>query len=249
MPLSTGRCASCPRKIWGAGADANVLDEDCRTLLHCARHAACVDMLVEARADLEARDEVGKTPLHFAVGSSQGHHAAEITQLLLEAGAAVHAVDHWGITPLHCVRHATCVDLLVDAGAELGTRDWEGRTPIYTVATDSITDRSQVVLRMADRGTDLVNTGGEHGLVMRRVEELRAQRSRDQAVLPRWGRRLCRRAREGELACWLVMPGRAAQVACAAAFAAVRGNVADVLGKAAGDMAGQSFGPLSGLMV
>ena len=38
-----------------------------------------------------------------------------------------------------------------------------------------------VVLRMAHRGADLVNTGGEPGRVMRKVEELRAKRSRSQA--------------------------------------------------------------------
>ena len=34
---------------------------------------------------------------------------------------------------------------------------------------------------MAHRGADLVNMGGEPGLVMRRVEALRAERSRGQA--------------------------------------------------------------------
>ena len=48
-------------------------------------------------------------------------------------------------------------------------------TPIYTAATGG--NRPEVVLRMADRGAHLVNTGGEPGLVMRLVTELRAKRS------------------------------------------------------------------------
>ena len=60
-------------------------------------------------------------------------------------------------------------------GADLEARNSGGVTPIYTAATGG--NRPEVVLRMADRGAHLVNTGGEPGLVMRLVTELRAKRS------------------------------------------------------------------------
>ena len=68
------------------------------------------------------------------------------------------------------------MDVLLGAGADLEARNKKGRTPICTAATYKYYDRSDVVLRLADLVADLVNTGGEPGLVMRRVEELRARR-------------------------------------------------------------------------
>ena len=139
-----------------------------------------VRALIELGADVNGKTDNGWAPLHFAVRSEE-HQAVEITQLLLGAGADAGAADESGRTPLHDARHAACVDLLLDAGADLEARLWDHRTPIYIAAMDRHEDMTEVVLRMADRDADMVNTGGEPGLVMRRVEELRAQRSRGQA--------------------------------------------------------------------
>ena len=173
------------RALLAAGADAKAVDKDGRTPLHHIMHAACVDVLVEAGADLEARDRWGKTPLHHAVRIPYRGIALDGTRAraLLAAGANVNAADGGGKMPLHCVQLATCVDVLVEAGADLEARDGDGCTPIYTaVTTPVVIDEdygpeilTDVVLRMADLGADLVNTGGRPGLVRRKVEELRAE--------------------------------------------------------------------------
>merc|ERR1719383_694514 len=142
--------------------------------------------MIELGADVHARDGDGRTPLHnavqFCICDKRG--AVKLTGRLLEAGVDAKAADEEGVTPLHVVTYPECVDVLVAAGADLEARNREGFTPIYTIATecpldsfDGINFTSKVVLRMADLGADLVNTGGRRGFVARKVEELRAQRS------------------------------------------------------------------------
>ena len=135
-----------------------------------------VRALIELGADVGYRDRQGGMALHRAAGSYLQQSSVEATQLLLAAGADVTAVDREGRTPLHKVMCAPVVDLLLDAGADLEARDESGRTPICIAALD-LPLKSQVALRMADRGADLVNTGGEPGLVQRQVAKLRAEHS------------------------------------------------------------------------
>ena len=142
-------------------------------------HVDVVCALMELGADVHYKDREAYTALHCAVGFYK-QEAVEMTQLLLGAGADVNAANASGRAPLHMVWHATCVDLLVDAGADLEARDRLGMTPIC-VAARYLSD-AEVMLRMADRGADLVNTGGEPGFVQRRVAELWAERSRVHAI-------------------------------------------------------------------
>jgi len=73
-------------------ADVTVAVEHGRTALHNAAykgHAACIDPLVKAGAELEAKGCRGSTPLILAAGS--GH--ADCIGLLLKAGAELKAKD------------------------------------------------------------------------------------------------------------------------------------------------------------
>eukprot|EP00613_Pedinella_sp_CCMP2098_P002329 CAMPEP_0171617894 /NCGR_PEP_ID=MMETSP0990-20121206/14394_1 /TAXON_ID=483369 /ORGANISM="non described non described, Strain CCMP2098" /LENGTH=179 /DNA_ID=CAMNT_0012182537 /DNA_START=225 /DNA_END=764 /DNA_ORIENTATION=- len=78
-------------------ADVTVAVEHGRTALHNAAykgHAACIDPLVKAGAELEAKGCRGSTPLILAAGS--GH--ADCIGLLLKAGAELKAKDENGFT-------------------------------------------------------------------------------------------------------------------------------------------------------
>ncbi len=55
-------------------------------------------MLIEERADIEAKDDEGRTPLHLA--AEKGHEA--VAQLLVDKHANIEAMDIDGRTPLHC---------------------------------------------------------------------------------------------------------------------------------------------------
>ena len=89
------------------------------TPLHVAAregHNDAVSALLDAGADLDARDDHGRTPLFVASGA----HKIETVRLLLEAGAAVNAARKDGRTALHAgAENRAMVELLLDAGADV----------------------------------------------------------------------------------------------------------------------------------
>ena len=85
---------------------------------------ACVQLLVEAGADLEAREFIGLTPLHIVAWLSDMYIGKEATlrlaSLLLRHGAKVDTRDNDGSTLLHAAAsfaHPSLVNLLLKAGA------------------------------------------------------------------------------------------------------------------------------------
>jgi len=56
-----------------------------------------VKLLVQNDADIDAKDEYKRTPLHFAVYEGR----LDTAELLIELGANVNARDWIGFTPLH----------------------------------------------------------------------------------------------------------------------------------------------------
>ena len=68
--------------------------------------------------DINARDEHGRTPLHWA---SWNYRTESVKLLLAMPGVDVNARDEDGETPLHdaiCYGNAEVVELLIKSGAE-----------------------------------------------------------------------------------------------------------------------------------
>ena len=89
-----------------------------------------VERLLSAGADVEARDELSQTLLHYACWG--GH--PDVVRMLIERGADVGVRDDGdGFTPLHqaCFwGHADVARLLIDRGADVGARDKHNNTPL-----------------------------------------------------------------------------------------------------------------------
>lgn len=89
--------------------------------------AAFAKALLDAGADVNARDDRGRTPLHEAVGSRRPGIGDSLVVVLLEAGADVNARSESGATPMHlALNHPAVVTTLLEFGADPAAVDTAG---------------------------------------------------------------------------------------------------------------------------
>src|SRR5688572_26462940 len=83
--------------------DVNARGRGGETWLHAYCREGMFDEVraaVSAGAEVNARDDSGRTALHYAVGSNRREAARAMVELLIGAGADVNAADSSGVTPL-----------------------------------------------------------------------------------------------------------------------------------------------------
>jgi len=151
-----------------------------------AEDITLVKSAIAQGADLEAKNNSGKTPLHIAVLRSGGQRY-EMMRLLLEAGANPNAQDMKGQTPLHIASrhwHLSPVRLLVSAGSNVNARDKKGMRPVMIAFEMGQTDMFDL---MVTNGATVPNDflaayKGNLTLVQRLIENGKAQETFEQGL-------------------------------------------------------------------
>lgn len=112
-------------KLLERGAVVDARDEMGCTPLHYARNKKIIEELIRRGADVHARDRYGRTPLHLAC--ERGF--SDIVECLLAYRADPNACDLRGNTPLHVMRSSSEIEhLLTLWGADPSIRNLEGKT-------------------------------------------------------------------------------------------------------------------------
>jgi ankyrin repeat protein/GTPase Era involved in 16S rRNA processing len=124
------------------------------TRLHDASwngHVELITILLDQKADIEAKDNTGNTLLHDA--SCLGH--VELVTRLLDRKAEIEAKNDYGYTPLHyaCSKgYVEVVTLLLDRKADIEAKNNIGSTPLHKA---SLNGHVEVVALLLDRKADI----------------------------------------------------------------------------------------------
>ncbi len=109
-------------------------------------HRKIAQILVEAGADLNYKENVGRQPIHYA--ARQGHTA--MLEILVKAGASVNCADDEGWRPIHFATregHTGIIEILVEAGAIVNCNNNAGQQPIHLAAYHGRTSVIELLLQ------------------------------------------------------------------------------------------------------
>ncbi len=115
-----------------------------------AGDTAGVRALLDTRADVNATQQDGTAPLHWAVDRD----SPEIVQMLIRAGANVKAANRYGATPLWLASvngNARTIAMLLEAGADASSANADGETSLMVA---SRTGKPDAVSALLARGAD-----------------------------------------------------------------------------------------------
>ncbi|KAL1883246.1 hypothetical protein Daus18300_000304 [Diaporthe australafricana] len=142
------------RHLW-QGANRDLRDHYGRTALHLAVEGLkikVVQLLLdsEQKADIDAKDREGQTPLRLAIELDQSTASDDITQLLLNRGADIELRDRsTHTTPLKWAAEAgreLLVQWLIKKGANLNAEDNVDSSPLHAAACSGSLRISQQLL-------------------------------------------------------------------------------------------------------
>ncbi len=106
---------------------------------------------IENRADIEAKDNYGNTPLISA--SAYGH--VEVVKFLIESGADIEAKNNYGNTSLNRASANGCVEvvkILIESGADIEAKDNDGNTPLIRASANGHVDAVKIFI---ENGADI----------------------------------------------------------------------------------------------
>ena len=97
-----------------------------------------IKRLIEAGADVNAKNSEGRSPLYGAVSWSN----KALVELLISAGAKVNVKDEWDSSPLHVAvsnDNVALAKLLISAGADVNAKNNTG-TPLDYANSEEMQD-------------------------------------------------------------------------------------------------------------
>ena len=142
--------------------DVNHRHTDSNTVLHCAveqTHTGVVQLLIDAGADIETKDNHGRSPVHCACVSG----ALDVVKMLVRVGAGVCVTDCRGATCLtlasYCGHTETVRYLVGLPEVDVNHRDSDSNTVLHWAVEQTHTG---VVQLLIDAGAD-IETKDNHG--------------------------------------------------------------------------------------
>lgn len=133
VAAAEGRAADVKRLIHSEGADVNAKCARGFAAMHAAAKSGHADLIfalnTDHKADLEEKDNMGRTPLHWAAFSGN----IEAIKTLMSLGANIEARDLAEETPLHRAAgwaNLETVKTLYQFGADTEARDHDGHRPL-----------------------------------------------------------------------------------------------------------------------
>ncbi len=150
-PLNTTAARSAPIAAWAIAAllAAGAAAPACATtLLEAAKtnDSASALTLVGDKADVNAAESDGTTPLHYAVY----HNDVALIESLLKAGANPSVSNKYGSTPLLEAAvwgNPVIIRKLLEAGAKVDQGNADGQTALMTLARTSNVEAAQVLIK------------------------------------------------------------------------------------------------------
>ena len=144
-------------------------------------------------ADINSRDALGRTPLHWLAENGE----VEALRLLTKDPwrADVHTRDLTGFTPLHCACWADSVDsaaVLLDAGSNANAQDKHDRTPLLHFDNNDLLDL------MMKKGADVFISDDEGCNIMHHVA-IADQAALAKTLLECYGHSLCIKNHSGDM--------------------------------------------------
>jgi ankyrin repeat protein len=163
--LSLGACSQGPENSATVKAEppgANKVEDVPTAASPLAKAAIRGDLveikaLLEAGAEVNVTDALGRTPLHMAAFYGR----TKASELLLTSGAKIDARDRVGMTPLHAAVLAGGryeVELLLERKADVSATTDTGQTPLHLAAATGQPKVSRVLI---ERGADPESEGQE----------------------------------------------------------------------------------------
>lgn len=118
-----------------------------------------VRQLMEAGADVNARNKAGWTPLMYAAHNAN----IPILHLLLQSGSRVNNPQDSATSPLHLAIHSEkefvyrlmAIEALLEYGADVGFLDEEKETPMMASTRRSPAEMTEIVRALQKRGGDI----------------------------------------------------------------------------------------------